>query len=302
MKKKELKQVLLTIDNAKEEQDLYSYLLENSNLGEHTLTTMFHHHMIGLNNRSAKKADVIQNGDILDYKIPDWRPPVDLPENIPLEILYEDDDIIVVNKPKGLACQPGPSNWKHTLTNALLYYKQEHQLNYLTSVHRLDQFSSGCLLLAKNKKSAKILSQQLSEKICHRTYVTLVEGRMESGTIIDSPIGRDPDNFRIMKANGTDAKEAYTSVRVLEKFDAYTFIECELGTGRTHQIRVHLRSIGHPLVGDEIYGKACTLLDTEGQVLHASKITFIQPMTNEKITVEAPLPKYFCDLLNLLRN
>lgn len=299
----QLEQHIATVMDAKAEETVHMYMLRTSGLSDKVITTMFHHHMIGINQSCAKKVTPIHNGDLLDYKIPDPRPKTDEPEDIPLDFIYEDNDLLVLNKQKGLACQSGPGNWSHTLTNALLYYQKTvlQSAEHLKLVHRLDMDTSGCLLIAKNQSAAASLSKQIQDKVCHRTYTALAAGIISEDCVIDQPIGRDPENFRQMAVSGTDAKPAVTHVRVLEKFEKATLIECSLETGRTHQIRVHLKSIGHPLIGDEIYGSDCEWLDTKGQVLHASKISFIQPDSLERITVEAPLPEYFQTLLALLR-
>lgn len=296
----ELEQIIYVVGDAEEDQSIYDYMLAHAGLSPHILTTMFHHHMIGLNNCVAKKSRIVKNGDLLDYKIPDKRPRKDEPENIPLDVLYEDSTLIVINKPKGLASQTGPGNWAHTLTNAMLYYKQEHHLDYLGLVHRLDQASSGCLLLAKTKKAAACLSDQLFKKTCHRKYYAIVEGLVEKDLTIDTPIGRNPQNFRQMAVNGTDAKDACTHVKVIRKFKNFTWIECELETGRTHQIRVHLQSIGHPLLGDEIYGNVQEFYETNGQVLHACEIIFVHPESGKQIMIDAPLPDYWQSLVEQL--
>lgn len=302
MEKQELKHVIQTIEDAKENETVNEYLLEHSRLSQHILTTMFHHHMIGLNQACARKITIVHNGDLLDYKIPDKRPKKDEPEDIPLDVLYEDDDLLVINKQKGLASQTGPGNWVHTLTNAMLFYKEQHNLAYLGLVHRLDQASSGCLLIAKTKKAAAELSEQLVQKICHRKYYAIVEGVLERDCSISTSIGRDLEDFRKMAVNGSDAKDACTHIRIKKRFPDYTWVECELETGRTHQIRVHLQSIGHPLVGDEIYGKPCDVMETNGQVLHAYEITFVHPSGGKELTIQAPLPAYWQELVKRLED
>lgn len=300
----QLEQRIFIVTDAKENETVNTYMIRTSGLNEKVITTMFHHHMIGLNQACARKVTAIHNGDLIDYKVPDPRPKTDEPENIALHFMYEDDDLLVLNKEKGLACQSGPGNWSHTLTNALLYYQKNvlHLEEHLKLVHRLDMDTSGCLLIAKNKKAAAVLTKQIQNKECYRTYIAISSGNIQEDCVIDQPIGRDPNDFRRMAVNGTDPKQAVTYVKVLERFGSASLIECNLQTGRTHQIRVHLKSIGHPLIGDEIYGSPCEWINTNGQVLHASRISFIQPTSLQRLTIEAPLPQYFVNLLERLRS
>lgn len=227
-----------------------------------------------------------------------------LPEDLNLEIYYEDNDVAVVYKPKGMVVHPAPGHPNHTLVNGLLY--QLKDLSGINGeirpgiVHRIDKDTSGLLMVAKNDIAHRSLVNQLIEKSVTRKYTALVHGVIphEFGTI-DAPIGRNPKDRQEM-AVLDDGKEAVTHFNVLETFDKYSLIECQLETGRTHQIRVHMKNIGYPLVGDPKYGPKKTL-ETNGQVLHAGVIGFTHPVTGEYIERTAPLPEYFTELIETLK-
>ena len=228
------------------------------------------------------------------------------PEKMELDIRYEDHDVIVINKPKGIVVHPANGNQSGTLVNGLLYHcKDLSGINGVLRpgiVHRIDKDTTGLLIVAKNDKAHASLSKQLQNKSVNRLYYALVHGVIEHefGTI-DAPIGRDPKDRQKMAVIATNSKPARTHFRVVERFAKYTLVECRLETGRTHQIRVHMQYIGHPVVGDEKYSYRKTM-KTNGQLLHAHQLTFLHPTTNERIAVEAPLPKQFADILEELRN
>lgn len=248
------------------------------------------------------KYKVKQNDRI---SIEDAKPqPIDLvPENIPLDIVFEDDDVIVVNKPQGMVVHPSPGHPDHTLVNALLYHSPLSTINgeYRPGiVHRIDKDTSGLLMVAKNDAAHKYLSQQLKEQKSLRKYIALVHGRIgEDSGVVNAPIGRSPKD-RKKQAIVSDGRHAVTHFEVLERFSDYTLISCRLETGRTHQIRVHMKYIGHPIVGDPLYGPRKTIKGN-GQFLHAQELGFEHPKTHELMIFSAPLPPIFEKTLNNLR-
>lgn len=228
------------------------------------------------------------------------------PENIPLNIVYEDSDVIVVNKPQGLCVQPAPGNESGTLVNGLVYHCGD-ELSAINGVirpgivHRIDKDTSGLLIVAKNNEAHLKLSEQLKERKAMRKYVALVNGNIkeDSGTI-NKPIGRNPSDRKKM-AVVFDGREAVTHFNVLERFGQYTLVECILETGRTHQIRVHMASIGHSIVGDPLYGIKKEKFNLNGQLLHAKTIGFVHPRTGEMMEFTSDIPEYFENVLEKLR-
>lgn len=229
---------------------------------------------------------------------------VDLtPEKIPLDIVYEDDDVIVVNKPQGMVVHPAPGHPDHTLVNALLYHSPLSTINGEFRpgiVHRIDKDTSGLLMVAKNDLAHRLLAAQLKAKTNQREYVALVHGviKQDAGTI-DAPIGRSKKD-RKKQAVVSDGRHAITHFKVLRRFRHYTLVSCRLETGRTHQIRVHMKSIGHPLAGDPLYGPRKTL-PGRGQYLHARLLGFKHPRTGKDLVFTAPLPEYFQQMLDKLK-
>ena len=227
-----------------------------------------------------------------------------LPEDIPIEILYEDSDVIVVNKPKGMVVHPAPGHYTGTLVNALMYHCKD-SLSGINGeirpgiVHRIDMNTTGSLLICKNDKAHNDIAAQIKVHSVNRIYKGIVVGNFkdEEGTI-NAPIGRNPKDRKKM-AVVADGREAITHFKVLEQFKGYSYVQFKLETGRTHQIRVHMAHIGHPLLGDDVYGKLVGKL--QGQTLHAQTIGFVQPSTGQYVEVDAPLPAYFEDLLEKYR-
>lgn len=224
------------------------------------------------------------------------------PENIPLDIVYEDDDVLVVNKPQGMVVHPAPGHPNHTLVNALLYHSPLSTINGVFRpgiVHRIDKDTSGLLMVAKNDMAHRSLAAQLKAKTNQREYVALVHGviKQEAGTI-DAPIGRSRKD-RKKQAIVSDGRHAVTHFKVLKRYRHYTLVSCRLETGRTHQIRVHMKSIGHPLAGDPLYGPRKTL-PGKGQYLHARELGFKHPRTGKQLLFTAPLPDYFQQMLDHL--
>lgn len=258
---------------------------------------------VTVNGSLTKPKYPVQPGDEIVITIPD---PVALdlePENIPLDIVYEDDDVIVVNKPAGMVVHPSPGHPDHTLVNALLYHSPLSTINgtYRPGiVHRIDKDTSGLLMVAKNDNAHRSLAAQLKNKTNLREYIALVHGviKQDEGTI-DAPLGRSPKD-RKRQAIVADGRHAVTHFKVLERYLNYTLISCWLETGRTHQIRVHMKSIGHPLAGDPLYGPRKTI-NGSGQFLHAKKLGFKHPVTGKQLVFEAPLPDDFERVLRRLR-
>ena len=229
------------------------------------------------------------------------------PEDIPLDILYEDRDIIVINKRRGIVVHPAPGHYTNTIVNGLLYHYPEleeafHDRIRPGIVHRLDKDTSGVLVVAKNEAAKTALVNQLKSREVIRVYKAIVHGVIEHdyGTI-DAPIGRDPKDRQQMAVTDHHSREAVTHFSVLERFKQYTYVECKLETGRTHQIRVHMKYIGHPLVGDPKYGPRKQTVPIDGQALHAAALGFKHPSTGKDVYFEAPLPEDFETVLDHLR-
>ena len=230
-----------------------------------------------------------------------------LPQDIPLDIVYEDDDLLVVNKPKGMVVHPAAGNYTDTLVNALMYHCKD-SLSGINGVlrpgivHRIDKNTSGLLIVAKNDKAHNHLALQIKEHSFTREYVTVVYGNIkdDSGTV-DVPIGRHPIDRKKMCVIDKNSKHAVTHFEVLERFSGYTMLRCKLETGRTHQIRVHMAYIGHPVAGDDVYGPKKVIKALGGQCLHAQKIGFIHPTSNEYLEFTSELPQYFSEFLHKLQ-
>ena len=261
---------------------------------------------VTVNGESVKGSYRLKYGDRIAFFLPEAQEPDIQPENIPLDILYEDDDVIVVNKPKGMVVHPAAGHYRGTLVNALMYHcgNRLSGINGIMRpgiVHRIDMDTTGSVIVCKNDRSHNCIAKQLKEHSITRRYHAVCQGvlKEEQGTI-DKPIGRHPTDRKKMAVNERNGKCAVTHYKVLQRFEKYTYIECELETGRTHQIRVHMASAGHPLLGDEVYGNSKSPFKLQGQVLHAKTLGFIHPSTGEYVEVDAPLPGYFMDLLKKL--
>lgn len=257
---------------------------------------------ITVNGKTEKAKYKVKSGDVIRLEEPETRTLELRPENIPLDIVYEDDDVIVINKPQGMVVHPAPGHDEHTLVNALLYHCPLSTINGTFRpgiVHRIDKDTSGLLMVAKNDKAHRSLAKQLKDKTNIREYVALVHGRIaeDEGTI-NAPIGRSLKD-RKKQAVVKDGRNAVTHFEVLKRYRDYTFVKCILETGRTHQIRVHMKYIGHPLVGDPLYGPKKTIKGN-GQFLHAGKLGFVHPTTEKLLIFEAPLPKIFQECLEKL--
>ncbi len=262
---------------------------------------------VQMNGKPVKASTKTAAGAVIALTIPEPEEPEILPENIPLDILYEDSDVILINKPKNMVVHPAAGHYTGTLVNALMYHCRG-DLSGINGVlrpgivHRIDKDTTGVLIVCKNDRAHNALAEQLKEHSITRKYRAIVCGNLkeDEGTV-DAPLGRHPQDRKKMAIVRSGGKRAVTHYRVLERFGNDTYIECQLETGRTHQIRVHMASLGHPLLGDEIYGRAKSPFKLEGQTLHAMVLGFIHPTTGEYMEFEAPLPEYFEKLLEKLR-
>ena len=258
--------------------------------------------------KTAGKNYRMRSGDVVELVLPDPVLPEARPENIPLDIVYEDDDLLVVNKPRGMVVHPAAGNPDGTLVNALLYHCGD-SLSGINGVlrpgivHRIDKDTSGLLIVAKNDFAHSSLAAQIKEHSFTREYGAVVFGNLkdDSGTV-DAPIGRNPNDRKKMCVTQKNSKNAVTHYTVIRRYKGYTHIKCKLETGRTHQIRVHMAYIGHPVAGDKVYGVKNEKVSFDGQCLHAKKIGFIHPKTNEYMEFDSELPEYFEKFLNKLRN
>lgn len=262
---------------------------------------------VKLNGAAVKANYKLREKDIIDVEIPEAKTVEILPENIPLDILYEDKDVIIVNKPQGMVVHPAPGHTSGTLVNALMYHCGD-ELSGINGekrpgiVHRIDKDTSGVLMIAKNDVAHQSLAEQLAEHSITRKYNAVVfNGFQEDEGTVDQPIGRNPLDRKKMAVTQKHSRRAVTHYRVLERMGNFTFIEAQLETGRTHQIRVHLTFIGHPLLGDTVYGPKKQPFHLEGQALHARVLGFVHPSTGQYMEFEAPLPENYEKLLMRLK-
>ncbi len=254
---------------------------------------------VTLGGEPVKKNRKTEAGEVYVVDLPDPEPIEALPQNIPLDVVYEDEDVIVVNKPVGMVVHPAAGHPDGTLVNALLY----HCGNSLSGingklrpgiVHRIDRDTSGLIIAAKNDAAHLALATQLEDHSLYREYHAIaVGGFREDAGAVDAPLARHPVDRKKMAVDRVNGKNAVTHWRVLERYSGYTYLQCRLETGRTHQIRVHLASLGHPLLGDTVYGAKKPVPGLAGQCLHARKLTFTHPRSGEEMTVECPLPDWF---------
>ena len=259
-----------------------------------------------VNGKSAKAKYAVKEGDVITYELPEEEVLEYKAEDIPLDIIYEDADVAVVNKPQGMVVHPSAGHTSGTLVNALMYHvKDLSSINGVVRpgiVHRIDKDTSGLLMIAKNDKAHNAIAEQLKVHSITRKYYAIVHGviKEDDGTV-NAPIGRHPVDRKKMSINEKNGKEAVTHYHVLKRFRRFTYVECQLETGRTHQIRVHMASIGHPLLGDQVYGPAkVPFSGLQGQTLHAGVLGIIHPATGEYMEFRAPLPEYFEKLLRKL--
>ena len=279
----------------KEYRRLDVCLSEMTELSRSRAQSLIEEGLVSINGRPCRRSDAVRLGDTIRYTVPEAKPVELIPEDIPLDIVYEDEDICVVNKPRGLVVHPAVGNESGTLVNALLYHFGD--LSTIGGeirpgiVHRIDKMTSGLLVVAKNDTAHEQLARQFADHSAHRSYIALVAGniREDSGTV-DAPIGRHPTERKRM-AVVDNGRRAVTHFRVLYRFSSVTVLALELETGRTHQIRVHMAHIHHPVVGDQVYSSGKNALGMEGQALHGCRLQLTHPSTGEPMSFEAPLPE-----------
>ena len=263
--------------------------------------------LVLVDGKPVKASYQVDEGDVISLDIPEAVEPEIEPEDMDLDILYEDQDVILVNKPKGMVVHPAAGHYSHTLVNGLMYHCKD-QLSGINGVmrpgivHRIDMDTTGVIIACKNDMAHNSIAAQLKEHSITRRYQAIVHGVLKDDTgTIEGPIGRHPTDRKKMSINYNNGKNAVTHYKVLKRFRQYTHVECRLETGRTHQIRVHMASIGHPLLGDTVYGSSRNPYHLEGQALHAMILGFVHPRTGEYMEFTAPLPEYFVKLLTKLR-
>ena len=295
----------MIVNNENANTRLDHYLANNTEFSRSKITNLIKEGKILVNGKNVKTGYLIKENDIIEINYEEEELKAE-PEKMNLDIVYEDNDVIVVNKANKVVVHPACGNKSGTLVNGLLYHSKN--LSSINGefrpgiVHRIDADTTGLLMIAKNDKAHKILADQLKEKTTHRVYYALVWGVInnETGTV-DAPIGRDPKDRKKMAVTPDNSKEAITHFRVIERYKNATLIELKLETGRTHQIRVHMKYIGHPVVNDPVYSNK-PLFDDSGQCLHAKELGFIHPTTNEFMKFDSELPECFIKIQNLLKN
>jgi len=296
-----------SVDAADEKKRIDIYLAEKiSNHSRNYLKKGMEEGWVKVNGKDVKPNYKIKAQDSITVSIPPLEKPSLEPEDIPLNIIYDDEDIMVIDKPRGLVVHPAPGNYSGTLVNSLLYHAQG--LSGIGGVmrpgivHRLDKDTSGVMVVAKNDMAHAALAGQLKNKQMKKVYRALVWGQIqEDRATINAPIGRHPRKRAEMAVTAKNAKEAVTHFRVLERFSEFTLLEIGLETGRTHQIRVHMKFIGHPVVGDPVYSKRKNPFNIKGQALHAYKLGLLHPRTGEFMEFTAPEPSDFTSILNILK-
>lgn len=299
--------MILTVTQENNNIRIDKYLCgEYENLSRSFLQRLLQDGSVSVNGHHARASYKVSAGDVISLEIPEQREPDILPEAIPLDILYEDNDVIIVNKPKGMVVHPDQTYSSGTLVNALLYHCSDlsgiNGVKRPGIVHRIDRDTTGSVIVCKNDEAHRKIADQLKDHSITRVYEAIVHGviKEDEGTI-HTQIGRSPKNRKKMAVVTRGGKDAITHYKVLKRFRNYTYVECRLETGRTHQIRVHMASIHHPLVGDEVYCNIKPPKDgLSGQTLHARTLGFIQPASGKYIEIEAPLPDYFKSLLETL--
>lgn len=278
------------------------YLTSKLDFTRSKIEKMIESGKVKVNGNTVKKSYILNEGDFIEIEEYIEEKMSASPVKMNLDIVYEDDDVIVVNKPNGLVVHPAPGNYSNTLVNGLMYHSKE--LSSINGefrpgiVHRIDAYTTGLLMVAKNDKAHLSLAKQLEEKTTTRKYIALVWGIIkEDSATIDAPIGRDKNDRKKMCVTDVNSKEAITNFKVLERYKDATLIELSLKTGRTHQIRVHMNYIGHPVVNDPVYGRR-KLIDDSGQCLHAKTLGFIHPTLNKYMEFDSELPDCFINILN----
>ncbi|MBE6741272.1 MAG: RluA family pseudouridine synthase [Ruminococcaceae bacterium] len=302
-----MERINLTCDISGERID--KFICENlEELTRSSVQKIIENNNVFVNGESVSKNYKCKTGDEIEVVIPDAVPLDAKAENIPLDIVYEDDDLLVVNKPKGMVVHPANGNYSGTLVNALLYHCKG-SLSGINGVirpgivHRIDKDTSGLLIVAKNDAAHLSLAEQIKEHSFTRAYEAVLYGNIkEDEFTVNQPIGRNPKDRKKMAVTMKNSKPAVTHFYVIKRYGEFTHVRCVLETGRTHQIRVHSAYIGHPVAGDEVYGPKKVITELGGQCLHAKQIGFVHPRTNEYMEFESELPEYFKKFLNKLEN
>jgi 23S rRNA pseudouridine1911/1915/1917 synthase len=282
---------------------LDKYLAENTDMSRSTIEKMIKEDYIYVNNKVVKASYKLKLADIITIKEGYVEVPDILPTKMPLDIVYEDKDLMIINKPSGLVVHPGSGNFNNTLVNGLMAYTKDlsdGEAEFRPGiVHRIDKDTSGLIIIAKNNIMHEELSKMFKAHTIKREYIALLVGELPHNTMtIDAPIGRDPKYRQKMAVTSINSKNAITHVTVLKRYQGYTLVKCLLETGRTHQIRVHMKYIGYPVFNDPLYSNKT--IDDFGQFLHSYSVDFIKPITGEHIHFECPLPKQFEDFINTL--
>ena len=301
-----MEHIILTPEQSYAGERLDKYISENiEGISRSYAATLAGKGLVVCNNKQLDKNYKIKGGEIVEISVPEPEPQEITAEDIPLDIIYEDDDLLVVNKPQGMVVHPAPGNYSGTLVNALLYHCRD-SLSAINGVirpgivHRIDKETSGLLVVAKNNNAHIGLSAQIKDKKALRSYIALVNGRIKENGTVNAPIARNPKDRKKM-AIVSGGREAVTHYEVLEDLGEYTLLRCILETGRTRQIRVHMAYIGHSIVGDKVYGVKKDKFNLNGQLLHAAQIGFDHPVTGECMQFSAELPDYFEAVLDKLR-
>lgn len=288
-------------------QRIDKYIAEKQELSRVAVQRLIEEENILVNGKPTKPSYPVQTGDEVTIQMPEVKETDLKPQELPLDIVYEDEDIIVVNKAKGMVVHPAVGNPDGTLVNAIMAHCKGNLSGIGGElrpgiVHRLDKDTSGLLIIAKNDKAHLRISEQIQNREVKKTYLALVKGAVpENEATIKMPIGRSTKDRKKMAVT-SKGKEAITHFKVLERFEKYTYLEVNIETGRTHQIRVHMAEIGHPVVGDMVYSNGKNEFNVEGQMLHAHRLEFKHPITEKAMCLEAPLPEYFANILLNLRN
>ena len=296
----------IKIDEQFKNQRIDSYLPQVLDVSRSKVSKMIKNEEILVNGKKTKNSYILKENDLVEVGEIKEEIMQALPEKMDLDIIYEDDDVIVVNKPNGMVVHPAIGNKSKTLVNGLLYHSKN--LSTINGefrpgiVHRIDAYTTGLLMVAKNDKAHKILAKELEEKKTTRKYIALVWGIINTDTgTIDAPIGRDINDRKKMAVTDINSKDAITHFKVIERYSNATLIELKLETGRTHQIRVHMNYIGYPVVNDPVYGRR-KLIDNTGQCLHAKTLGFIHPTTHEYMEFDSPLPSCFENILEQFKD
>ena len=301
-----MENIILTPDETNIGERLDKYISENTeDISRSYAATLSKNGAITAGGKNLDKNYKIKGGEVIEIELPEPVLQEVTPEEIPIDIVYEDSNLLVINKPQGMVVHPAPGNYSGTLVNALLYHCKD-SLSAINGVvrpgivHRIDKETSGLLVVAKDNQSHIELSSQIKDKKALRAYWALVNGKVKEDGTVNAPIARHPKDRKKM-AVVKGGREAVTHYKVLEEFEGYTLLECVLETGRTHQIRVHMAHIGHSIVGDKTYGQKKEKFNLEGQLLHAKTLGFNHPKTGETMQFTSEIPEYFENVLNVLR-